>query len=701
MPLPTPNLDDLRFQTDLVDEARRRIVRYCPEWTEYNVSDPGVTLIELFAWMTEQLAYRLNRVPDKNYVKFLELLGVQLLPASSARTELTFRLAVPFPLNPEDETMTVVPQGTEVATWPTDEEQEVVFTTDERLVIAPPSLVELRREQQVNVNYRPRLEREDFEFYAFDPEQPRVGDTFYLGFDPDQDVSGYILRLDVEARATQAPGIVRQDPPLVWECSLGEDEWEPLSPSTEQGERDTTGGLNNARGSLVLYLPLSMRPDRVHGRRAYWVRCRLEPRDESQGMYSMSPRLTGIQVYVLGATTPATHAQVVPREELGRSSGEPGQRYHLQHAPVLALQPGETVEVEEERDGEPVYLPWTRVDDFSASSPHDRHFTLDEATGEVGFGPCIIQPDGATHQYGRVPEARRGIRMSRYRHGGGVQGNVPARRIQVLRSAIPYVDRVSNERRASGGRDQESLEEAKLRAQRERRAQERAVTAEDFEALTIRASRSVARARCNPPGAVSPEEGTGVVPPGTVELLVVPAVSDALREGDLSRLALDESLRSEIPAYLDRYRLLTTTVRVREPSYLGVVVHAEIVPSEFLAPDVVVERVSELLRLYLSPLAIETQDERLAAILDPGWEGWPFGQDLYVSELYARIQQVPGVKHVLDVRLGYRPVAPRQEAGTLRDAEGDEVPLTDERTISVPADTLLCLLEAEIEVISL
>ena len=71
MSLPTPNLDDLRFQRDLVDEARRRIIRYCPEWTDYNLSDPGITLIELFAWMTETMIYRLNRVPEKNYLKFM------------------------------------------------------------------------------------------------------------------------------------------------------------------------------------------------------------------------------------------------------------------------------------------------------------------------------------------------------------------------------------------------------------------------------------------------------------------------------------------------------------------------------------------------------------------------------------------------------------------------------------------------------
>ena len=65
--LPDIQLDDRRFQ-DLVSEARLRITRSCPEWTEHNVSDPGVTLIELFAWMTEMTIYRLNRVPDKLHV---------------------------------------------------------------------------------------------------------------------------------------------------------------------------------------------------------------------------------------------------------------------------------------------------------------------------------------------------------------------------------------------------------------------------------------------------------------------------------------------------------------------------------------------------------------------------------------------------------------------------------------------------------
>lgn len=74
MPLTLPNLDDRRY-ADLVDEARALIPTYAPEWTNHNPSDPGITLIELFAWLSEILIYRLNRVTDDNVRTFLKLLN--------------------------------------------------------------------------------------------------------------------------------------------------------------------------------------------------------------------------------------------------------------------------------------------------------------------------------------------------------------------------------------------------------------------------------------------------------------------------------------------------------------------------------------------------------------------------------------------------------------------------------------------------
>ena len=699
MPLPEPRLDDLRFQQDLVDEARRRIIRYCPEWTDYNLSDPGITLIELFAWMTELITYRLNRVPEKNYIKFLELLGVQLQPPSSARTELTFWLSTPFPITPDSTTAAVVPKGTEVATQQLDEEEEIVFTTDERLVIAPPRLVQLRREGEINRNYLSRLGIETF--YAFQ-RTPEVGDTFYIGFDPDQALGGQLLRLTFECEQTQAVGIRREDPPLVWEASLGEGRWTEVRPSTRAGEEDTTGGLNNPTGSLTLYLPLEMTPETVQGRRAIWVRCRFEPRRPEQGRYAQSPRIRDLQAHTLGRTVRATHAVVYEDERLGVSDGEPGQSYYLEHTPVLTPEPGETVEIEELRAGEVVFVPWTRVEDFAASTRYDRHFTLDEASGEVAFGPSVRQADGTVRQYGRVPEAGRAIRFTRYRHGGGARGNVPAGNLQILRTSPAYIDHVTNLRRAEGGRDQESLEEAKLRARREMRAQQRAVTAEDFENLALRATRAVARINCRAPGAVG-----STLPPGMIELLVVPAAFDAVRAGDLARLAIETPLREELIAYLDRYRLLTTTLRVRAPRYLGVAVAVELALGEYSHPETVRARVLQRLNRFIAPLALGDA-EAFSEMVGQTWDGWPFGRDLYVSELFSLIQQVPGVQHVLDVRIATRPVVPAEEVvlGVEPPEEmdlsidADLAPL-EGRRLQVPDDTLLCSLTHTVEVVQL
>ncbi len=697
MPLPSPNLDDLRFQRDLVDEARRRIIHYCPEWTEYNLSDPGITLIELFAWMTELITYRLNQVPEKNYVHFLELLGMQRQAASSARADLTFWLSVSLPISPENESPVIIPAGIEVLSRRVGEEEQVTFTTDRQLTIVPPRLTQLRRAEDFHKNYLPRLGIETF--YTFNRTKPEPGDTFYLGFDEQRDISGHILQLTFDCQRTQAVGVRREDPPWVWECSVGNDVWEEVMPSIRQGEKDTTGGLNNPHGSLVLYLPLDMQPDQVYGRSGYWVRCRIEQRRPEQGMYSESPRVVDVAAHTLGATVPATHAVIVRDELLGRSNGDPGQTFPLEYAPILTLIEGETIEVEEKRHGEIAPVPWQFVADFAQSERFDRHFTVDTASGEVRFGPAVRQPDGMVRQYGRVPEAGRQIRFTQYRHGGGVQGNVPAESLQILTTSLAYVSRVTNLRRAAGGRDPESMDEVKARARRELRAQLRAVTAEDYEVLARGATRSIARVKCNTPRASDHH-----LPPGAVEILLVPAVADSLRADDLSKLHADDTLTQTVAAHLDDYRLLTTTLHIREPHYIGIQVQADIIPAEFSQPEVVKMRVLESLRNLISPLPLATDPAQQDEMIGEGWQGWPFGRNLYVAEVFSLLQRVPGVKHVLDVQISTRPVVPADEAppdqemGISQRAQELAAALQplEHKVIRVPADTLLCSLKHEV-----
>ena len=83
MPLPLPDLDTRRW-SDLVDEGRAILPRYSPEWTDFNVHDPGITLVELFAWLSEELMYRANRIPDRHLLKFLALCGYSPVPPMPA-----------------------------------------------------------------------------------------------------------------------------------------------------------------------------------------------------------------------------------------------------------------------------------------------------------------------------------------------------------------------------------------------------------------------------------------------------------------------------------------------------------------------------------------------------------------------------------------------------------------------------------------
>lgn len=691
MVLSNPNLDDLRFQRDLVDEARKRIIHYCPEWTEYNLSDPGITLIELFAWMTELLTYRLNRVPEKNYIKFLELLGMRYQPASSARTELTFWLSTTLPIGEELEQTVIVPQGLQASTLNTGGQEEIIFSTDSSKSVYPPVLTQVRKGSETHKNYAPRLGLEIFLPFQ---EKPKQGDTFYLGFTPEKDLSGHTLQLSFTCEPTEAVGIRRQDPPLVWECSLGNGLWQEMPTSNLPGERDTTGGLNNPSGSLVLYLPTAARTDNLFGHNAYWLRCRYQQRNELQGFYTASPRILTVASTTIGVSVPATHARIVESEVLGHSNGEPGQAFKMQFSPVLALQEGETLEIEEQRNGEVVFFLWQYVPGFANSTLHDRHFTLDPATGTVQLGPAVRQPDGTVRQYGRIPENGRTLRFSRYRYGSGANGNVPEHTLQTLTSSFAYLARVTNLRRATGGRDQETLEEVKMRAQRELQAQKRAVTAQDYELLLKNFSRSVARVRC-----LSPQEDEEVKP-GSVELLVVPTVGSTLLAGDLGSLKVTQDFAREAKAFLNPYRLLTTSVQIREPHYTGVQVCAEIVVNDFSSPEMVRARVESILTRFLSPLPLPDGEGEVEALLPQSWEGWEFGRGLFAAEISSLIQRVPGVKYLVDMQLFTRPVDPERERLRVAEIDSeDPVQPVEDRVLWIPDNGLVCSLAHKVSVV--
>lgn len=631
MPLPAPNLDDRSFQ-DFVDEAKRRIPHYTPEWTNHNLSDPGVALIELFAWMSEMVLFRVNQVPDRLYTHFLNLVGIEQFPPSVARAGVTFWLTAV-----QDQPV-IVPQGLEVATGITDG-AAIVFTTTDELSIDPPELIDALTTDAKGE--RLQAVHEDLKFpggsvTCFTSVDDRgnliPGDALLLGFAGS--LAGTALRLTVVAHA-EGIGVDPRRPPLAWEVWNGE-AWISCDVYA-----DSTGGLNRA-GEIVLMVPLEHELLTLGDKAAYWLRCRLTTPVPGQPTYQLSPRVDDLVVAAIGATITAEHSATTGGELLGRSDGSAGQQFQVQLPPVLPRRAGETVTVVDPSGT----VEWTEVEDFSRSGPADSHFVWDSSTGIVRFGPRVRYADGTVRQHGRIPRDGAEIGVTGYRHGGGAIGNVGAGTLTAMRSPVPYIASALNLRSATGGVDGETIDEAKIRGPLTLRTGSRAVTAGDFERLTLESSIEVARARCLP-------SATGH---GPVRVLVVPQVRSDPRTHTLDDFAIAAPLMRRISEHLDSHRLVGTAIEVGTPYFQGVSV-AALVHAPAGRPLALVRQraVAELTR-YINPLTGGADGS-----------GWLFDADLNASAVAQILEGVEGIDRVDEVQLFEYDLRSGQRIGSGRD----------------------------------
>jgi predicted phage baseplate assembly protein len=621
--LPEIWLDDRTFQ-DLVSEARTRIAQSCPEWTEHNVSDPGITLIELFAWMTELTIYRLNRIPDKLHVALLDLLGIRLDPPIAAEAELRFRLT-----GPAEEPVAIPLGDTEVGTPRTAGDEPIIFQTTTDYTIEPlrPEAYVLSRNGQVkNVAVAAGVAKpyagEQLAFGT--PPQP--GDALHLGFDAP--IGRLLLRIDVEASQARGAGVDPTDPPLRWEVSAGDNEWHEAEVLD-----DLTGGFNFGSGHVELQLPNRSEIQLLGGQRLHWVRCRIDAltvSGRSGASYTQAPEIYSITAAPVGALLPAAHSARAGREVLGISDGTPGQEFPLRMNPVLPLAQGETLEVQS--PGEDTWTAWELCESFASSGANDKHFSINLVAGQIEFGPAIRETDGSWTQYGAVPPKGATLRFAGYRHGGGRSGNVAPGTLTMLKSALAGIDTVVNPAAAVGGVDAESLMAARQRAAMEIRTRYRAVTAEDYEFLAGEASPRVARARCLPP-----HDG------GAVALYLLPRVDPADRQLSAQELVPDEALFRTVADYLDERRMIGTTVQLLPVKFRGVsvVVNLQVSPSADVRR--VEEDVTHALYTYLNPLIGGSPR-------GPG-SGWPFGRPLNQGELYGVVHAIDGVEFVKILRV--------------------------------------------------
>jgi len=624
-----PVIDDRRFE-DILKEIRARIPRYTPEWrpawNDLNDNDPGMMLSQVFAWLSDMMLYRMARVPELNYIKFLELIGIELLPALPSRTEITFTLAKGITTAGVD-----IGPRTQVSAQGEDG-KPVVFETLRALRAVACTLENVQSYDAAQ--YRD-LTTNNNAAEKFKPlhDLPREGSALTLGFKfpknhpNEKNFPPMTLELAMFVAPDAAGGVVQTCGPLAnrafapaqivwegWDCVR----WLALDLLNDETLAFTRGG------HVWVRIPQNVKlaPDFQGAYEAgtdpatgnprdplFWIRARaVSPQ------YQRTPVLLAIRTN----TTPAEQAQTIVGEILGGADGGRNQTWQFANAPVIRG----SVEIQIDDGTGPA--DWTPVDDLFGAGPDDRQLAVNYTSGEVRAG------DG---ENGDIPVANAdnpdaNVIASVYRYGGGTRGNVAAGAVNNLLSSVDGIDggKTTNLFAATGGSDEELLDDAKRRARLTLRARERAVTPEDFE-LLAKQSGGVARAKALP--LVNPDFPMVSVP-GAITVIIVPDADPAI----VAPLPSDGLLR-QVCAYLDARRLLTTEVYVISPRYVSVSVDADVVIADDADPATVREAVETALGDYFHPLRGG----------DAG-TGWPFGGALRYSRIVQRVFGVDGVDSV-------------------------------------------------------
>jgi hypothetical protein len=472
--------------------------------------------------------------------------------------------------------------------------------------------------------------------------------TLYLGFDRKLPVDRLNLFFDIREQRGDTVG-----PTLIWEYWNGIN-WSRLS------FEDETAHLR-VPGLVSITGPEDAAPLNRFGAPLFWLRARLAE-DGPPG----EPVLLGIFPNAIQAS----QRQTVLDERLGVSSGLARQVLGFRRFPVLA---GEEVQVQElsgpranvewrilarevlgeaaltgleeklghegtETDVElgairlvrdrnkkviEAWVRWEPRRNFLRSGPGDRHYVIDRTRGRLRFG------DG---EHGKVPPSGAAVLARSYRTGGGALGNVAAGAIQQALSGVPGLEKVTNPRPAEGGADAETAEAMNVRGPFTLSRRGRALTAAGIESLAREASPAVAVARVVPN-----LDPSGRQRPGWVTLILLP-LTDEPRP--FPSFGLREQVRQAVEARMAADMAAAHHLHVTGPDYLPVDVQATVSPV-YPAEAGQVERLARAaLATFLHPLQG-----------GPDRQGWPPGRGVFLSDVAATLERVPGLDAVLELAL--------------------------------------------------
>ena len=650
MPIPLPNLDDRRW-TDLVDEGRSLIPVYSSEWTDFNPSDPGITLLELFAAIAEMDIYQLNRVPDRHKAKFLELIGVTPEPPQPAQIALAVTVTGANPV--------LIPAHTAFTA------SNLPFRTLADLTAATGTLKAIQTTNGTTFkDVTASFPGEPLSPFGLPPQ---IGAAIYFGFDqplPPNLVTGLVFHFagtPVDPLAGPHHSAV-----TTWEYLNSFGWWSPL-------QADDSTRSFSTDGHLRITGPAQMRQSAI-GRVAaplFYIRARY-----TGGQYDSPPKLLAaawnaveaeqteavVQEWPIAPGTVASGAAPAPGQMVSvffgfnasdqinslafdssadpkfrvvsytaagpgtagaitlelvlvaAGTGGPGQHTPLDGGPAVVESSVELFSLE---GG--AWQTWEARLSFDSSSPADSHYILDAQTGDVQFGDGRrgrALPEGAllSASYSKTAAALGTV-------SAGVAANTSLTGLGTAITALPD----------SPGLDAEGLEAAIARAANQREAPLRAVTLADYEALAQGTpGTDIARvsARANLYPALDSFEALGVVSVIIVPNMPVPMPLPS------------DGLLAAVHRNLNRRRVIGTRVEVVAPAYLQVAVNATVQSGKGQNQALVQQAILNALNFFLDPLTG-----------GPDGTGWPFGRDVYQTEILQILAQTPGVDHVNSLAL--------------------------------------------------
>lgn len=631
MPLPKPTLDN-RHYDQLVSEGRALIPRLAPRWTNQNASDPGIALLELGAWLSEQNIYRFDHLSDAALRAFVRLLGVEPRPPSVAATVVELAGVAAPTLLPERLQLGGVAMPGVVA--------DALFETASPLSLSPARLVWLASAHAADIGPITGTPGEaegaitlldaDIALTRYQPfgAKARPGHAFYLGFDGPLEAGGladarWSLHVwTAEWTSDQALRTALQERPdwrhhyrvtTTWEYFGDGQRWLPLANVDDQ-----TRAL-----SLSGFITFDAPPQ--HLQRAagepFLIRCRIV-----RGRFEVPPALLHIGWNAAGCE----HAVSIAERVVARTRGHASAFFDLDCAPVV----GGSVTIRLDDGAGGISSDWREAADFEQAGPFDQVFTLIPERGLLQSG------DGRS---GAILPAGCDL-LASWRCGSGPEGNLSARTLQtapatahnlgLLPAGTLAVLTVTQPFKAAGGAARESLASAQSRAYALAGAVDKAVTLADIERLALTTPGApVARVRA----VAGLDPALPCYPAaGIVTIIAIP--SSAGPAPMPSR-----ALLNAISRYLHPRRLVTSELQIIAPRYRRVAVRATLV-----ADGAISNAAAEAL-LRLARQRIDTLFHPLHG--GPDGQGWPFGRTVYRAELMALLANLPGVAQVTDLSL--------------------------------------------------